>query len=986
VRPASNLRQRPDIPNVAAADPGAALRLSQRWCTDTSPFISILIVNWNATRITLECIRQIWANTEGVRYEIIIADNGSDPDSLLPLRDLGHGIRLLELGTNRYFGEANNIAAEAAQGQLLWLLNNDAFARPGCLRGLAASLDKEECAGAAGPLFLFPNGTVQEAGGAIDPDGFPVRALRGEAIGSRVLSSHVVDYISAAALLVRKKYYFEVGGFDLAYEPAYYEDADLCFKLRAIGHPVLFCPAAQVVHIEGTSANDDAAAAGRRKAMGDINRGKFVGRWSKFLESRSEDTLSEIVAKILPGSPHAPKSPSSGAPTAVLYTPYELTPGGGERFLLTIAAALSEDHRTTLVTPYPYSQLRLANLGRQLSIDLSRCRVATEAEFLAGPAPDCMVVLGNHVVPHIAARSRNCVFVCQFPFPADPEWLLAARERAGSYRLVLVYSEYARAHYLAEQNKYQTPAWPVEVLHPPVPQHGGDPSRKRRMILTVGRFFVGGHHKRHDLMIEAFRKLVERGGQEVEFHIAGSSMPDPQNMEYLASLLRQAGDLPITFHVNVSSDQLESLYRDAALYWHATGLDAPLATSPHEAEHFGITILEAMSAGCAPLVFNEGGPSEIVTQGVDGFLYGSLDELVDRTIELLAPEAEDYRVKIGIAAAERAIAFSQSVFHERARSLLLDIPHPPGPVDSDKILASAGSPFLHFNSVFDADEIVRRYAMRDVHPRPGYLTNYLGVSVDPKFFPQLLDGRGGQVEGLPIPGNWHADMAEFAAVLRAVDLAHDNFTIIELGCGWGCWMNNAGAAARERGLHVHLIGVEGDEGHIEFAKEACETNGFRPQEVTLYHGVAAARTGTALFPRQGQAGTSWGLQPIFGATDEQESEALRSGTHDRLPMVAMADIADPYQRIDLLHVDVQGGEVDLISGCLPVLQDKVAYLFVGSHSRQIEGMLFEVLLAAGWRLEIERPGFLKLDGACPYMWVDGAQGWRNPKLLPSDDR
>lgn len=291
--------------------------------------------------------------------------------------------------------------------------------------------------------------------------------------------------------------------------------------------------------------------------------------------------------------------------------------------------------------------------------------------------------------------------------------------------------------------------------------------------------------------------------------------------------------------------------------------------------------------------------------------------------------------------------------------------------------------FFHYHSVFDVVKCILGHAAPVPQSHLGYLTNYLGVVIDPKFFPQLLDGRAGEVEGPPIPGNWHADMAEFAAALRAVDLSRGRFTMIELGCGWGCWMNNTGVAARRAGREVQLIGVEADEGHIGFAKEACAANGFDDSSVSLHHGIAASRRGVALFPRQDRPGISWGLEPILGATDAQRQQALQSGNYSELPMVALSDLVGTHERIDFLHIDIQGGEADVVESCLPVLQKKIAYMFIGTHSRQIEGRLFDTLLQAGWRLEIERPGLLKLDGSAPYMWVDGVQGWRNPLLLPA---
>ena len=298
-------------------------------------------------------------------------------------------------------------------------------------------------------------------------------------------------------------------------------------------------------------------------------------------------------------------------------------------------------------------------------------------------------------------------------------------------------------------------------------------------------------------------------------------------------------------------------------------------------------------------------------------------------------------------------------------------------------LASGGvSPFFHYHARFDPEEVVRRHAVAGLRPDSLRLTNFLGVRIDPKFFPTILDGKAGTVEPVPIPANWHADVAEWGAALRAVDLARERFTVVELGCGWGCWLNNTGVAARRAGLKVRLVGIEGDEGHIGFAEEACATNGFTAAEVHLHRGIAAATEGTALFPRQAQAGVAWGLEPIFGASETERAAAARAGTHDEVPMIALGTIAAEHGRIDLLHVDIQGGEADLVAGCRAVLHEYVAYLVVGTHSRQIEGRLFELLLDDGWVLEIERPAILDVGGAGPVVTVDGVQGWRNPRLLP----
>lgn len=295
-----------------------------------------------------------------------------------------------------------------------------------------------------------------------------------------------------------------------------------------------------------------------------------------------------------------------------------------------------------------------------------------------------------------------------------------------------------------------------------------------------------------------------------------------------------------------------------------------------------------------------------------------------------------------------------------------------------------GSPYFHYHSPLFLEGLVERHAVPHVRARPGYLVNFLGVAVDPKFAPESLAGREGQVEGLPTPATWHADIAEWGAALRSVELARDTFTAIELGCGWGCWLNNTGAAARRAGLRAHLIGVEGDEGHIAFAHEAFATNGFSPGQYELHRGVAAAVSGIALFPRQAQAGAHWGLEPIFGASEEQRREAVQSGRYDALPMVPLSELAARHNRIDLLHVDIQGGEAALVAGCVETLNAKVAYLVIGTHSRQIEGRLIEVLLGAGWEMEVERPALLAINSGTPVVRADGVQGWRNPRLTSAE--
>jgi hypothetical protein len=288
------------------------------------------------------------------------------------------------------------------------------------------------------------------------------------------------------------------------------------------------------------------------------------------------------------------------------------------------------------------------------------------------------------------------------------------------------------------------------------------------------------------------------------------------------------------------------------------------------------------------------------------------------------------------------------------------------------------SKFDHFHSTIDAISIVRKFEMKDRIIKDGYRVNYFGVAIPDAVLPSEILDHIPLLEFDPIPNNWHADTAEFAAALRAVDLSKDTFTMIELGCGWGCWMNITGKVAKKRGLRSRLIGVEGDTRNINLAKRTLRDNEFIDDEYCLIHGIAGANDGSAAFPQQGVNEESWGLEPIFSDDSKRYSKAVSSGRYSILPVVGLEQIMHDYKKIDLMHVDIQGGESNLIRDGINVLSKKVAYVVIGTHSRKIEGEIMDQLFSAGWILEIERPAFINLTTLNSL--IDGVQGWKNPKF------
>ncbi len=284
-----------------------------------------------------------------------------------------------------------------------------------------------------------------------------------------------------------------------------------------------------------------------------------------------------------------------------------------------------------------------------------------------------------------------------------------------------------------------------------------------------------------------------------------------------------------------------------------------------------------------------------------------------------------------------------------------------------------------YSGAFDATALISEFQVPDQQGEPGIIRNFLSTRIPSSVHPSILTAMEGQVEGLPIPGNWHADIAEWGAALYTVTKARDIYRIVELGCGWGCWIANMGMAARARGLAVDLIGIEADSYHLSSARQVLELNGFDGDTARLVHGVAGPETGKAIFPVHDTEGENWGGEPVFSPTADQIVEAQANPRKQVLDCLTLGDLSQG-QRIDLLHIDIQGGEVDFVENNFDQISAHVARVLIGTHSRDIEGRLCTHFLDRGWQFEMERPALNELVNGRPEIRIDGVQMWANPTL------
>ncbi len=204
-------------------------------------------------------------------------------------------------------------------------------------------------------------------------------------------------------------------------------------------------------------------------------------------------------------------------------------------------------------------------------------------------------------------------------------------QRIRSYDLVLSNSNYT-SHWIKKY--WRTPS---KVLYPPVQmlfkKIKKEKMKKKNMICSVGRFFTLGHGKKQEVLIKAFKKLYDNGYRDWELHLAGGLGTESSSIRLSQELKQMISGYPVFFHFNVSRDIIEEIYTKSRIYWHAAGIYEDESRYPVRFEHFGISPIEAISAGCVPILFDGGGLREIVE--LAGFseknLFKTVNGLVNKT-------------------------------------------------------------------------------------------------------------------------------------------------------------------------------------------------------------------------------------------------------------------------------------------------------------------------------------------------------------------
>ncbi|MCX6791870.1 MAG: glycosyltransferase [Candidatus Gottesmanbacteria bacterium] len=304
------------------------------------------------------------------------------------------------------------------------------------------------------------------------------------------------------------------------------------------------------------------------------------------------------------------------------YSPYFDSMSGGERYLLTIASHWSKSHDVFLFWDDPKI---LVQSEKRFHIDLTRIRTTENVfktknvfkKLAISRGYDLIFFLTDGSIPTTFAK-RNILHF-QVPFqhiPVHPIKLLR-------FQAIVCNSFFTKDHLDPRVGKQSI------VIYPPVEpvkksSLSGSGFARKNVILSVGRFHP---MKKQDVLIDVFRKAM-RAKQLSGFELKLAGGLQPADKLYFDALKRAAKGLPVRFFPNCTFRSLTGLYNESLVYWHAAGYGA---TKPEHMEHFGITTVEAMSAGCIPVVFNGGGQSEIINRN----LWTTPDECLEMTQHII---------------------------------------------------------------------------------------------------------------------------------------------------------------------------------------------------------------------------------------------------------------------------------------------------------------------------------------------------------------
>ncbi|WP_289027918.1 glycosyltransferase [uncultured Paraglaciecola sp.] len=591
----------------------------------TKPLVSIIVPAYNKFAMTFHCIASIALSYNRVSYEVILADDCSEDETLYAEKYIDNLV-ISRNKENLRFLRSCNAASKKAKGDYIVFLNNDTEVTSFWLDELIAQHEKDASVGLTGSKLLNSDGTLQEAGGIVWGNGEPWNVGRNASPYAPEWNYvRQVDYVTGAAMCIKKSIWQEVGQFSEEFVPCYYEDVDLAFKVAEAGYKVLYVPHSEVTHLEGQSHGTDISKGLKRYQA--VNESTFRRKWfSVFMHYHKPDSNKLLVEKdrkaeqrILVIDYATPMMGiDAGSYAAIQEIKLMIALGFKVTFVPENLAYMGKYTKTlqnlgveVLLAPFYYSLQHILDtrLEEMDAVYITRYDVAKK--YIDDIKAKRKPILFNNADLHFLREMRAAIAA------KDQELIdsaLLTREAelkvCEEVDAVLTYNTTEQAvitsHTLISEKLHLTP-WVLE------PKSSG-PSYKQRQ----GIAFLGGYN--HKPNIEAVEFMVEKvmpllliQRPDIKFYVYGSKMPESFD-DYEADNVVIKG----------FTETLDGVYHDHRIFV------APLLSGA------GIKgkVLDAMAYATPAILTDVAGEGTGLTNGINTLIANDSQEWVEAIIKL----------------------------------------------------------------------------------------------------------------------------------------------------------------------------------------------------------------------------------------------------------------------------------------------------------------------------------------------------------------
>lgn len=683
--------------------------------------VTAITVTYNAGEFVEPFLDSMAAlDTDGVDFRLIAVDNGSADGTPDKLRAHPFDVTVIENDENNY-ARALNLGIAASDSEFVVVVNNDATAARGWLKGFLPVFEQNPKAGAVQSKIFFAGKDLLNSVGVEEVDHYYFMDIGfEEEDSSRYAKPAQRDYVTGGSLMLRRECLEQVGPWDEEFI-MFMEDVDYSARCRAAGWELWFAPDSILYHhYHGSSSQDLCEYFCTRNRFLFVARhfpleladcipgshffrkGEFDNLYRSLLHAmrkmcshQGTDTVKAVLWQLRKSLPkyigdvatynffsHLDLLLGKRRIRVGIYDHAGHFAGGGQRYVAEMAAIMQERYDITYIFN---NDVELKDYKEWFDIDITQC----DMKIIRIPffekkkryTPDEGMVLGERNNPFdIIARETLeydifvnanmlgkvnplapiSMFVCHFPDQEKVRFF-----QVDKYDYLIINGDYT--------GSWVRKRWdlePTHKLYPPVNMYNPESSAedKENIILSVARFEISGSKKQVEL-VNTFGQMC-RDNPEVtagwRLVCVGGSTPGNTYLDEVREVADQY-DCDIELLPNAEVQQIRDYYRKASIFWHACGLDED---RPERVEHFGMTTVESMQNACVPIVIDGGGQREIVEHGDSGYRFGDLEELKKHSYAVMSDP--DKRLQLARSALERSHQFSLEVFRGKLETLLDD--------------------------------------------------------------------------------------------------------------------------------------------------------------------------------------------------------------------------------------------------------------------------------------------------------------------------